>query len=296
MFTIAASAQAGDNQNRAEKQQRLDNARNENAQITGDLQNIRRQAQDIIKQITKNMKGATEEQFGTDANYIAIKAILASAKTALQNNENKNSIKDDLKAYRDLLKTDTVAAAAKLEEIKATLAARKVVFDTLIADLNTALEKSKAFATAKQDKIDERNAFRQAVNDKKNVVTQNHVAIVKAETDCRTVINQIIATVAANKDLLSAKQTELAAVTAKLQATKDAIKALKDGSIKDNSKAFNELRAKKDFTAALAKLDAIIAIQATRLTALAGLNVQLKAELAEIDAIIASAAPTTTVA
>lgn len=300
MFSLTISAQSlknnnlpAGNQTRAEKQ-RFDNARLENVQITADIQNIRRQAQDIIRQIIQNMRGATEEQFGTDADYIAIKTILATAKTTLQNNENKNSIKDDLKAYRDLLKTDTVAAAAKLEEMKATLAARKVIFDTLIADLNTALEKSKAFAAAKKANIEERNAFRQAVNAKKTIVSQNHVAIVKAEINCRTVINQIIATVAANKDLLATKQTELAAVTAKLQATRDAIKALKDGSIKTASKEFNELRAKKDFTVALAKLDSIITIQTTRLTALADLNTQLKAELAEIDAIIATATPATT--
>jgi len=294
MFSVSISAQGlGENK---QKEQKLDHVRIESTQITGDLQNLRGQAQNIVKQIMQNMKGATEEQFSADADYIAIKAILASAKTALQNNENKNSIKDDLKAYRELLKTDIVAAAAKLEEIKATLAARKVVFETLITDLNTALEKAKAFATAKQDKINERNAFRQAVNDKKTIVTQNHVAIVKSETECRTVINQIIATVAANKDLLATKQTELAAVTAKLQATKAAIKALREGSIKDISKEFNDLRAKKDFPAALAKLDAIIAIQGTRLSALADLNVQLKAELAEIDAIIASGAPVATTA
>ena len=50
MFSIAISAQGrngkptqptGDTQSRAEKQQKLDNVRNESTQITSDLQNIR---------------------------------------------------------------------------------------------------------------------------------------------------------------------------------------------------------------------------------------------------------------
>ncbi|OJU16633.1 MAG: hypothetical protein BGN88_01300 [Clostridiales bacterium 43-6] len=277
---------------RQDTQKRLHDIRDINNSLSAELQKLRKEAADIVRKITNHLKGVSDEQYANDPVYLSIKTALNNAKTALQESEKNNSVAEDIKAYRELLKTDEAAAAAKLEEIKAALEAKQSAFTQLITDLKAALSSSESFTADKKEKINEWLDFRQDVMDKRVIISENHTAIVKAERDSRNIINQIVATIAANKDLLADKQDELALVVSNMKEIKNSLK-LKDGSIRVLSAEYNALRLKKDYAGALAKLDEIAAVQTARIAALNSLKTQLNDQLIAIEAIIASPAVTT---
>lgn len=125
---------------------------------------------------------------------------------------------------------------------------------------------------------------------KKKTIDGNTQKIASVNKNCQDVVNKIVATAAANKDVLANQGSGMADIVVQLGAVRTNLAAESNGKISEALKAYAEALKKKDYDGALAQLDAIIGIQNSRISAVQSALSQLQSALSSLQNLVATAA------
>lgn len=125
---------------------------------------------------------------------------------------------------------------------------------------------------------------------KKKTIDGNTQKIASVNKSCQDVVNKIVATAAANKDVLANQGSGMADIVVQLGAVRTNLAAESNGKISEALKAYAEALKKKDYDGALAQLDAIIGIQNSRISAVQSALSQLQSALSSLQNLVATAA------
>lgn len=125
---------------------------------------------------------------------------------------------------------------------------------------------------------------------KKKTIDGNTQKIASVNKSCQDVVNKIVATAAANKDVLANQGSGMADIVVQLGTVRTDLAAESNGKISEALKAYAEALKKKDYDGALAQLDAIIGIQNSRISAVQSALSQLQSALSSLQNLVATAA------
>ncbi len=125
---------------------------------------------------------------------------------------------------------------------------------------------------------------------KKKTIDGNTQKIASVNKSCQDVVNKIVATAAANKDVLANQGSGMADIVVQLGTVRTNLAAESNGKISEALKAYAEALKKKDYDGALAQLDAIIGIQNSRISAVQSALSQLQSALSSLQNLVATAA------
>jgi hypothetical protein len=194
----------------------------------------------------------------------------------------------------DMDAKDLDAAYAVLTDVSARQADWRTAVETFISDADALASDIQALA-AETGPIWEaqkaaREAFHEAVVQKKATLKSNHVAIAAQVDTLKAILAQVRDRIQAGA-LAGATADERAAVRTELDSIRTGVTTVFDGSVKAKLEEFVTLRETGDLDATLAALDAAIAIQETRPAALDALIARAQALL---DGLPEAAAPTAT--
>lgn len=126
-------------------------------------------------------------------------------------------------------------------------------------------------------------------NAKKKTIDSNTQKITAANKSCQDVVNEIVATAAANKDVLE-DQSGMVDIVIELGSVKTSLMAESNGKIAEALKVYDQDLKKKDYAGALDQLDAIIGIQNNRISVVQSALSQLQSTLSSLQNLVATAA------
>lgn len=156
---------------------------------------------------------------------------------------------------------------------------------------------SQPATTQPTNQEDEQKAAQQAwqkfltqANAKKKTIDSNTQKITAVNKSCQDAVNEIVATAAANQDILADQGSAMADIVVQLGTVKTSLMAESNGKIAEALKAYDQDLKKKDYAGALDELDAIIGIQNNRISVVQSALSQLQSTLSSLKNLVATAA------
>lgn len=131
-------------------------------------------------------------------------------------------------------------------------------------------------------------------NAKKKTIDSNTQQIAAVNKKCQDVVNEIVATAAANKDVLANEGSAMADIVVQLGTVKTSLMAEYNDKIAAALKVYDQDLKKKDYDGALDELDAIIGIQNNRISVVKSALSQLQSALDSLQDLVATAAASST--
>lgn len=125
---------------------------------------------------------------------------------------------------------------------------------------------------------------------KKKTIDSNTQQLAAVNKSCQDAVNEIVATAAANRDVLSDQGSGMADIVVQLGTVKTSLAAQSNDKIAAALKAYAQDLKKQDYAAALDELDAIIGIQNDRISAVKSALSQLQSALSSLQNLVATAA------
>lgn len=158
--------------------------------------------------------------------------------------------------------------------------------DTLVKQELAGRQSSQPMSSQPADQQAAQQAWQQfaaQADAKKKTIDGNTQKIASVNKSCQDVVNKIVATAAANKDVPANQGSGMADIVVQLGAVRTNLAAESNGKISEALKAYAEALKKKDYDGALAQLDAIIGIQNSRISA-------VQSALSSLQNLVAAAA------
>lgn len=124
---------------------------------------------------------------------------------------------------------------------------------------------------------------------RRSMVDTNSREIAQAYDSCRGLISQIIATIAANQDMLSAQQVE--PMENSLSSISKTLSRVKNNGLSQANRSFLHNQKSGDFVRAESDLNNIITIQQNRLNTLCQVENQLQKILSRVNALLDTSSP-----
>lgn len=125
---------------------------------------------------------------------------------------------------------------------------------------------------------------------KKKTIDSNTQQLAAVNKSCQDVVNEIVATAAANQDVLANQGSGMAGIVVQLGTVKTNLAAESNDKIAAALKVYAQDVKKQDYAGALDELDAVIGIQNDRIKAVQSALSQLQSTLTSLQNLVATAA------
>ncbi len=223
-----------------------------------------------------------------DAQYNELKTTIENALNSFKQLNKNANIKQNFEEFKNQNGAgNTGNAENTLDTIFERQQERIESIKAMKTKLEATLEQVKSFVANNQVKIKEAKANKVAVENSKKAIQANHLEIVKAENEFRQVMNKIVATISANKDVFTdEKLTQLETVLVELKALKNELHNKLKNGVKLAIQTANRLRNEGKYTEVKVALENAIQLQNAKKLALGEAKVKAENILSDINAII----------
>ena len=295
----------------AEELAKVQTQRKEIDTLNAKVLSLKAQARkDIIKICMDLAKVASDPDVRESQDYKTIVDTLAKVKTKLADAEKIDycSKLASVKGRNDASST----LAGVIEQLNAKISDLTAVVDDLndILSAADALVKKVSKPTTSQPTTSEPPASSQPTSSqpadeadqkawqqfltqayaKKKTIDSNTQQIATVNKSCQNAVNEIVATAAANKDVLANQGSGMADIVVQLGTVKTTLAAESNDKIAAALKVYEQKLKKQDYAGALDELDMVIDIQNDRIKAVKSALSRLQATLTSLQDLVAAAA------
>lgn len=258
-----------------------------------EIKQMKKQIKGLVKNITTLINGYEDIKDSITASplFPEIQASLDKSLALLKNIEQTTVILpyiDNIKKAKN--NNNYQIAEAAMQEVINFQQKKTYALRTIIGELNIAYDKAMTISEKYKVLLKEYNDFKVYFEQTKKIINENHIVIVKLNTDVRSLINRIVATASANNDILKSENEELEKILDNMKIIKDELNTLFAFQVRD---AINELKTclkNANIEGAYAALDKAVAIQDNRKTKLTEIKDILTKTLEDLNTLIANSA------
>lgn len=259
--------------------------RNQVRTLNSQIISVKKSLAADIAEIAKDMAGVKQDAvLAGGSDYQTVKKNLESVKT-LVGQANEIDYKSALRAA----KGSPSGAGDTLSDVIAKMTQKQ----GLLNQAETLAQQTKMLA----DSLDEQKqadrsayaAFVRQANTLKLTIDGNYTTIHTINAADASALNQIVATVSANKDVLK-KSSSLKPIEAQMETVKKQLSSEYNGKVAEATKQYESDRKGKNYDNAIKTLNEVIEIQTGRIATLQGVQTDLGKVLSDLDALVAAGA------